>query len=247
MIKIAKQKNRKQKQEIYNEKYKSIPLDKIDRLNYMCDLYNINEKKMEEILLKRDNALNNLYFKELKVILYEEPEGTQRSRFRIINRKNFHIEAISNSSFVHVYSPHAKDDFLFMQKLTDSELIQLDYLINTPVYLNIDSYTKTPTVYNTVDTMLAEIGIIRPPMDKPDWDNIGKKYSDMNNHNLWLDDSSVMDGEVHKYYSILPRLEISIYYLNCVYNRHQYNKIIKRKDYDGGQLLYLDNKGDLML
>ena len=87
--------------------------------------------------------------------------------------------------------------------------------------------------------------MIRPEIKKPDFDNIAKKYSDMYNYNIWLDDSQVIDGEVHKYYSILPRVEIYLRYMNVVYNKHQYNTITSRKDYDGAPLMYLDTKGDL--
>ena len=49
-----------------------------------------------------------------------------------------------------------------------------------------------------------------------------------------------------KYFSLLPRIEIRMRYLNCVYNRNQYNNIIKRKGYDGSELHYLNNKGELI-
>ena len=55
----------------------------------------------------------------------------------------------------------------------------------------------------------------------------------MFNDNVWIDDIIVIDGSVHKYYSMLPRVEINLYYLNKVYNKHQYNSIIKRKDFNG--------------
>ena len=90
---------------------------------------------------------------------------------------------------------------------------------------------KTPTSYNKQDTILAEIGLIRP-IFKPDFDNIAKKYSDMFNANVWLDDTLVVDGSVHKYYSVLPRIEIRIRYLNMLYNKQQYNAITNRVDFD---------------
>lgn len=246
MITIAKYRNRKQKEKEYKEKYSNIPLELESRLNYMCDLYNINESKMNEILMKRHNMLSNLQYYDLSVVvLYEEPEGTQRSRFRLINRQNFNKEALANSAFVHVYSPNAKDDHVFMRRLVDEELIALDGLINTPCIVEYNAFLKTPNSFNITDKVLAEIGIIRPVMMKPDWDNIGKKYCDMYNHNVWLDDSLVIDGTVRKYYSILPRVEIRLRYLNCVYNKVQYNTIINRKDYDNKELFYINNKGEI--
>jgi hypothetical protein len=69
----------------------------------------------------------------------------------------------------------------------------------------------------------------------------------MYNHNVWLDDSLVQDGSVHKYYSILPRVEIKLRYLNCIYNKVFYNKIIERKDYDNGYIRFLNSKGEFDL
>ncbi len=54
----------------------------------------------------------------------------------------------------------------------------------------------------------------------------------MFNANVWLDDTLVIDGAIHRYYSVLPRIEIKIKYLNMVYNKYQYNSITKRTDYD---------------
>ena len=44
-------------------------------------------------------------------------------------------------------------------------------------------------------------------------DNIGKKYSDMFNSNIWLDDKLVISGTVNKFLSELPRVEIYVRYL----------------------------------
>ena len=69
----------------------------------------------------------------------------------------------------------------------------------------------------------------------------------MYNHNVWLDDALVIDGSVHKYYSILPRVEIKLRYLNCVYTRNFYSAMINRKDFESNQNLnYLDRKGELV-
>lgn len=240
-------KNRKQKQKDYNEKYGNIPENYYERLSWMIDNYNLSENKMMEIINKRNNAMNNMWFYTCKVVqLFEEPEGTPRPRFRIIKKGNFNQAAIIDKQFVHVYTPNAQDDYNYMRKITeDRELSDLDGLINTPCIIKYDAYYKTPSYFNTTDIFLAEIGLFRPPISKPDWDNLGKKYCDMYNHNIWLDDSLVISGTVNKYYSIKPRIEITLWYLNCVYNKSQYNAIINRKDYDGTPLYYLDRFGGL--
>lgn len=216
-----------------------------ERLSYMVDYYKLTSKKMDEIISKRENMMKNILFFDFKVVrLLEEPEGAERPRFRLL-KQNFAEMAIQNREFVHIYSPNAKDDQNYMKRLTTEEIVPLYGLINTPCQIKYDCYFKTPSYFNINDIFLSEIGLIRPEIKKPDYDNIAKKYSDMYNYNVWLDDSQVIDGSVYKYYSILPRVEIFLRYMNVVYNKHQYNTIIHRKDYDGAPLMYLDSKGEI--
>ena len=229
-----KKKNRIDKAIQYQEKYSHIPIDYNERLSWMYDNYKINDRKAIEIYNKRNDMVNSLYYKEFTVILFEEPEGAKRPRFRLINRYNLVNEAMNNSDFVHVYSPDAKEDSVYMKRLIDHELVELDTLIYTPCIVEYNIYIKTPSVFNTVDTFLSELGLIRP-LVKPDWDNIGKKYSDMYNHNVWIDDTLVISGTVNRFYSILPRVEIKLRYLNMLYNKYQYNTISKKID---GEVLY---------
>lgn len=223
-----KKKNRVEKAIIYEDKYKDIPRDYEERLSWMCDKYKLSENKMISILEKRRFIMNTLFYTDLIIILYEEPEGSPRPRFRLINRHNFINEAMTNSNFVHVYSLNAKEDNMYMQRIVqETDLINLQQMIYTPCIVEYNTFQKTPLVFNVEDIFLSEIGLIRP-ITKPDWDNICKKYSDMSNHNLWLDDTLVVSGTINKFYSILPRVEIKIKYLNTLYNKYQYNSISKR-------------------
>lgn len=239
-------KNRKQKADEYNQKYGHIPLEYRERLSWMCDYYNLPSKKMDEILTKRDNMMMNLYYTEIDIILYELPEGTPRPRFRLVTKKNVINEAMNNPNFVHVYSINAKEDSLYMKRLVGQELISIESLLCTPFILEYNTYFQTPSSYNVTDIFMSEIGIIRP-VSKPDWDNIGKKYSDMSNCNIWLDDSFVIKGTVEKFYSILPRIEIKLKYLNSLYNRYQYNMISNRRDFEKYNCCvnFLNNGGNL--
>jgi Holliday junction resolvase RusA-like endonuclease len=168
-----------------------------------------------------------LYYNDLLIVLYEDPLGSPRPRFRLINRQNLVNSAMSNGSFVHVYSINAKEDSVYMKRLVDQELVQIDSLIYTPCIVEYNTYQKIPSSFNSIDTFLAEVGLIRP-ICKPDWDNIGKKYSDMFNHNVWIDDTTVISGTVNKFYSILPRVEIKLRYLNMLYNKYQHDIINKK-------------------
>lgn len=239
-----KRKTRNQKHIEYEEKYGDIPVDYRERLQYLYDKLKISDSQAFDILQKRDMMIQSLYYYDTQIILFEIPEGSPRPRFRIVNRANLSNMAISNPNFVHVYSLTGKEDNVFMKRLMNQEDFNaLDSMICTPCIIDIYMFFKTPSSYNREDTILAEIGLHRP-ITKPDWDNGGKKYSDMFNANVWLDDTLVIDGSVHKYYSILPRVEIRLRYLNMVYNKHQYNSIIKRVDYDDAYNLKYFNRSE---
>ena len=229
---------RKQKEAIYKEKYGDIPIDYEERLEWMYDHFHINERKANQILDARNQMFYFMYYKLFRIVLFEEPEGTPRPRFRLINRKNFANEAINNGSFVHVYSINAHEDNVFMKRLMNEEIYELEDLIYQPCDVQYNVFFKTPSYYNTEQKILAEIGLDRP-INKPDWDNIGKKYSDMYNGNVWVDDSCVVSGAVNKFYSILPRVEINLNFLNCLYNRHQAKAMQKRTPQD---IIYFERK-----
>ena len=238
-------KSRKQKASEYEEKYGDIPVDFRQRMSWLYDNLKLSQSQMYEIMNTSSQMSGALQFSgDINVVLFEVPEGSPRPRFRIVNRQNLANMAIANPSFVHVYSITGAEDNKFMRRLVDAgELQQLDSLICTPCNVDICAYMRTPTSFNKMDTILAEMGLIRP-IYKPDFDNIAKKYSDMFNKNVWLDDTLVIDGSIHKYYSVLPRIEIRIRCLNMLYNRSQYNSITNRVDYDGStDLSYFQKKG----
>lgn len=240
---MGKTKTRDLKMEEYDTKYSSIPRDNDQRLLWLINNTKLSPSKMDEIIDRKRIMQSQLFYYNFKIILYEDPEGAKRPRFRMVNRKNYANMALGGGSFVHVFSPNAAEDHKFMHKLIDSELVQLNNFIQTPCQVCINVFFKTPSYFNKVDVILAEIGLHRH-INKPDWDNIGKKYTDMFNANIWLDDNLVTDGEVHKYYSILPRVEIYIRYLNYITSFQQYNQIINRKDYNPEYPInYLDNSG----
>jgi Holliday junction resolvase RusA-like endonuclease len=227
---ITKAKNRKQKQFEYAQKFGHIPVNYRDRLEWMYDEYNINEIKANRILQKRDAMLCSLFYHDIDLVLYQLPEGTPRPRFRLVNRTNMIDSALTNGQFVHVYNLYAKDDSIYMNKMVETEIRSLEQLICTPINVVFNIFLKTPSAFNIDDMFLAEMGLIRPIV-KPDYDNLAKKYSDMSNHNIWLDDQMVMSGTVNRYYSVLPRIEINIRFLNMLYNNYQYKAVSGRKDF----------------
>lgn len=235
-------KTRKQKAKLYAENYSDIPRDFQERLYWMYDKYHLNPKKAQEIYNARNQMIETINFaKEIFIVLYEEPEGSPRPRARFVNKSNIVAAAKSNPGFIQVYSLTGATDRKFMKQLMNEEdFIELDYLINTPCYVQYEAYIKTPSVFNAKDTFLAELGIIRP-ICKPDFDNMEKKYADMYNGNVWLDDSLVIESSMKKFYSILPRVEIRLRYLNMLYNKYQYESVSKRIE-EGSNVTYFNKK-----
>lgn len=221
----------KQKLKDYQNKYGDIPLDFKERLDYMCNLYKVSYDEMIDIFKERDRRLSLLYYTTIRVVLNVVPEGAKRPRYRFVNRGNLINAAITDPGFIHVYSPGAAQNHEYMKRLVDSEIVQLEHLICTPCDVRFRAYFPTPKSFNKIETFMAELGLNRH-IYKPDWDNIGKLYSDMYNSNIWVDDALTVHGEVDKFYSILPRVEIDLSFLNAVYCKQQYEAIINRKDYN---------------
>ena len=213
-----------------------IPRDFQERLNWMYEHYHLNLTKAAQILkIKNDMQDSIFYENSLFITLYEEPEGSPRPRTRIINREN--MKNLREDPLVTIYSLTGASDKKFMKELvSDEDFCYLDHLINTPCNVDYKAYFRTPKAFNSIEVFLSELGLIRP-ITKPDFDNVEKKYSDMYTGTIWIDDSLVIESSFAKYYSILPRIEITLKYLNMLYNKYQYDSIIKRIE-EGSNVKY---------
>lgn len=212
-----------------------IPKDYQERINWIIDTYKISDAKLKDIIDTKDKMLQQMYYMpELFVVIYEIPEGSPRPRARFIKSKGNNIlaNARSNPGFIQVYSITGAADKKFMKEFkTNNDFDFLESLIYTPCSVKYDAYFKTPSIFNAKEKMLAELGMIRP-LSKPDFDNVEKKYSDMYTGNIWVDDSIVIESNFNKYYSELPRIEITLRYMNMLYNKYQYKSASKRLGLD---------------
>ena len=204
-------------QQQYLTQYNGIPKDDHERLRYLINTLNISDEQ-EDRLWKIDKMMSeNMLYETYTIVLYEEPIGKPRPRFKRVKGKN---QVYSGNEY---YRKKA-----FKEILTKEELEHFkQHLIATPCKIDYDVYLKTPKTFNNLETLLAEIGAIRP-LNKPDWDNLGKEYSDLFNELVWIDDVVVISATVNKFYSILPRIEISFYVANALFNKYQYNSMKKK-------------------
>ena len=215
----------------YIDDYSHIPKDDDERYQYLLYLYKVSESDEQTALEQKKQIEDTIQYDTYKLILYEEPVGKPRPRFKRIKGKN------------HVYSGneyYRKLDFKELLKDDDIEIAKFrDNVISTPCIITYDAYLKTPHSFNKKEKILAELKVIRPIV-KPDWDNIGKEYSDLYNKVIWLDDALVISATVNKYYSLLPRVEITLTFTNAFYNKYQYRSM-KDKVPNGAEIAYFSN------
>jgi len=197
----------KRNTDLYKAKYDSVDKDSISRIQKFMQEHKFTEKDMKKFT-KEVDRITNLERETIKLVLYIIPETTPRPRYNF-NHHNFYVmNAASNNKF--------------MKFVVDEEEMLQHYIV-TPCEFTCRLYFPIPSDMNKVDTLLAEMGVIRPPIQK-DWDNLGKTYSDMIQKWLLINDALIVRGVSEKYWSLKPRVEIEITYLkemDCKYNERK--------------------------
>ena len=202
----------------YINEYKNIsPVFLIRVSEYMKDKSFDFKSKIEKI----SNRILNIKENTIKIVLYIIPEATPRPRLSLTSGKFYVKNSKTNSNFMELIVRNNND---------------ILNLITTPCRFIVNTFLPIPKGFNKIDTILAEMGLIRP-ITKPDWDNLGKTYSDMIQKHLIIDDSIIIEGSCNKYYSLKPRVEILIHYkeeFDCKYNEKlidkKLNKLLKRNE-----------------
>lgn len=180
----------------YLKKYSHISSNAFTRVKNFIETHKFTKKdreKFHEGISLYTNKKNDEI--TLKLVFDIIPEPTPRPRLGKGGR--FYVKnSSSNNKFVEAIVKSNK------------ELFQV---VEGPCSFILNSYLPIPQSFNKVDTLLAELGILRPNK-KPDWDNLGKTYSDAIQPWIISDDAIIVDAESHKYYSLKPRVEIIIKY-----------------------------------
>jgi Holliday junction resolvase RusA-like endonuclease len=171
----------------YQQLYGNIPESYEERLEYLLNTLTIKNKSVYDKI----KSIINIKWKSTSFVIYLLPKATPRPR------RSF------NGIF---YVKGAKDNKdLFRKYIIDIN----PEIIYTPIKFSCISYFPIPKSMNSVEKVCAELGFIRP-ISKPDWDNIGKTYCDMIQDLLIYDDSLIIEGTSKKYYSVKPRIEITL-------------------------------------
>ena len=120
-----------------------------------------------------------------------------------------------------VYVPGAAKNQAFFNKKVLPTLRGL--FITTPCRVDADIYCETPKSFTKLQKLLAEMKILRPWGNIGDVDNFAKSIYDMMQPNenrghvgIMENDCLIVDSRVSKYYSISPRYEISISFMDKI-------------------------------
>lgn len=196
----------------YIEKFGEIPNDYISRVS---ELLRGNFKRYRGSIINEMNRILNIKWNTIHIIIYLTPKATPRPRY-------------SGQSKI-FYVKGASDNRKRFKKFMERENLPL---IFTPIRFKCISYFPIPSSMNKLEKVFAEMGLIQP-ISKPDWDNLGKTYSDMIQEELVLDDALIVDGESKKMYSSKPRIELTISYMDefdSQFNKNKIESMIHRKD-----------------
>lgn len=168
-------------------------------------------KATQKAIAKYKKICDQREYESIRIILYEYPMKTDRPR------------TISG----HTFSPNASANHEYFEKAY-KQVVKSLKLINTPAEIEIDAYMEMPKQVKPDEVILFESKVLKV-VDTPDYDNIGKCYTDMLKNTLITDDDLFHVGTVRKYYSILPRVEIRITYIKLHESEYVYKKIKNRK------------------
>ena len=196
----------------YKEEYGNVSHDHLERIyNFLDD---IKDKQLEGLRKDIENNLETKW-KSISFIFYFIPKATPRARLSGYGKHFYVSDALNNRKL--------------MEKFVKDELSDFE-LITTACKLHCDCYFPIPKGMNKSEKIRAEMKLINN-LTKPDWDNLGKTYSDMIQNTIIMDDSLIIEGVVRKFYSAKPRIELTIEYADRYDSKYNMKNITKRKQY----------------
>jgi len=201
----------------YNEAYPIKIEDAVTRVEqYFTDRGWNLKKAAKKAAKKASFIVDKREYRSIHILMYEYPMKTDRPR--TFNGHTFSPNAAANKDY-------------FRKALT--KIISTLQLITTPAEILIDAYLEMPSRVPPDEVILFEAKLLNP-IDRPDYDNIEKCYTDMLTSVITTDDDIFYHAEITKYYSLLPRVDITIRYLNKHESDYIYKKIKGRKSIKEG-------------
>ena len=205
-------KTRKQLLQKYNEEYPHRTLDIPSAMKqYFKDRKWNYEKAVKKAVKRLHQIEEEREYETIHITMYEYTMKTDRPR---VYRG-------------HAFSPNAAANHDYFEKAF-KQVVKVFQLINTPAEVYIDAYLEMPHDVPAHEVLLFESRVL-DPITYPDYDNIGKCYTDMFKYVISVDDDLFHVGQVRKFFSIIPRVEITIRYIKKHESDYIYRKIKNRK------------------
>ena len=202
----------KKELKLYQEEYGKVSNDCIERIYNFLD--GLNNKQLETLRYDIENNLQTKW-KSVSFIFYFIPKATPRARFSGFGK--------------HFYVFYAMNNRKLMEKFVKENLSDFE-LITTACKFHCDCYFPIPKSMSKTEQLRAEMKLVNH-LSKPDWDNLGKTYSDMIQNTIIMDDSLIIESTVRKFYSSKPRIELVIEYADRYDSKYNMKNITKRKQY----------------
>ena len=182
-----------------------------------CNVGLENEKNYTELM----KTLNNSKLNELGAAIRTYRKGIKWKSvsFTIPTAPvPSHRPRLSNNR---IYVPGAAKNATFFNRYVLPTLKGL--MISTPCKVDARFYTKTPSSFSKIQTLLAELGFIRPWGRNGDVDNFSKTVLDQIQPNekrghvgILKDDALVFEMNSRKFYSVTPRTEVTITFMDSI-------------------------------
>lgn len=205
-------KSRKEKLAEYNRNYPNRVYDSEKSLISFFESKGWNyEKAAKKALSKLEQINKEREFNTIRIIMYEYPMKTDRPR----------------TFSGHTFSPNAAANHGYFEKAV-RKVIKKIKLITTPAAITINAYMEMPKQVKPDEVILFEKGVLNP-ITTPDYDNIGKCYTDIQKNVMISDDDIFYKGIVQKFYSVVPRVEIIITFLKKHESEYNFKKLKSRK------------------
>lgn len=182
----------------YQTKYGHIPRDTLGRISYILGKQANNDKFNDDIE-RSAKSIKRIKFHKVDFIMYKVLKPSARPR------------ADGRMGYIKMYVPHAAENGEWFEAFLKEE--QLPH-ISTPCRIDIVVHEKCPDNFSIKNKVLCELGLLKPWFRTGDVDNYAKSVLDMIQHGMLQDDCLCVDSEQHLRYSILPRVEVHIEYMD---------------------------------
>lgn len=179
----------------YNEKYGDVPNTHEDRIKYILNMKKTKASFMNDVETMK-KKLGRIKWKSYSFSIDMIPQATQRPRHTFTGR---------------TYVPHAAERADLFENFILPNLIDPP-IISTPCMVYINFFERTPNSFSQMKRILAEEKRL-PNTTIRDIDNMLKAVLDFIQHGMLTNDNKVFVADVGKWYSMKPRIEITIKYM----------------------------------